>query len=694
MKLALYLLFLPAVLLAADLEFYPSNPCQGISSLSWGGLTGYKSPRSAWFQGDLQDQMIEIGMDTFRWPDGSQSNAYNLWNHGLYFDEYLGPEGLNAIRLIRLLREMEEKSGKEASALLAYRFGTGSAADAADFAEFFLAPEGVGLGALRDSALVSQGISPGPISVRAFEIGNEIPGDWELEWSWTAENGREYYFGGDRWRRPIGGDPHRDPLLPDHFGSWPRENPDLLLRFPPLEPDSVTVYEVELDSLGNPVSMVPWFETSDILSAPLGSRLFEVKSDSTGILVGDGVNYGYQPLMDRKLIVEYKTLNHDGAIAMATAIRDRLSDLGVDPVPSGFCYPLWNTDLDSLELREVFEAFDYQTHHWYNTPPFGAGSENMAYICAMAEHGGKKSWDFYQLQADSVETVMGIDLDWAVTEWNATLNEDSNAQYGPGGAAITALYLGGMATLEDQSDYLGAWHFATVHFGGYLHLFHYDGASQHAEATPRALGFKLARAALQGHVMPVDVSCEMETPELAGFPMDSLEVPRILTLSSVDEEELAFLLINSSESVSEPCTLRMHGNLSSLDMDLYTPVTPEPDSPLVLNSQNLGSGSVFVVTLPPRSLALFQGERAPTQSPPGGSSLIFQARQSPSASPRLFWSRATRGSEIRVYDVRGRRLASHRIESETGSWSLPTHFACGNYWACLDGEARRLVKLR
>ncbi|MDP6418969.1 MAG: hypothetical protein QGG80_05840 [Candidatus Krumholzibacteria bacterium] len=696
MKIAIALLVFPLSLLAAELDFYPSNPCQEISSLSWGGIAGYRSPRDAWLESDLQDQLVELGMTSLRWPSGSRANAYNLWNHGMFFDEYLGSEGLNALRFIRVLRELKEKSGDELDATLVYRFGTGSATDAADFAEFFLAPSGVGLGVMRDDALIANGIEPGPISVRAFEIGNEIAGDWELEYSWTAEDSREYYFGGDHWRRPLGGDPLRDPLLPDFFGAWPSEDTDLLLRFPPLEPDSVSVYEVELDSQGMPISVTPWFETSDILSAPLGERFFEVKPDSTGILIGDGLSYGYQPEPGIKLVVDYKTINHDGAIAMANAMTDRLLSLGLDQVPVGFCYPLPASELDEQEMHELFSSFDFQIHHWYGRiqPTDDVGSENMAFICSLAEHKAKESWDFYQFQADSVQTALGYDPNWVITEWNATLNEQSNALYGPGAAAFTALYQGGVSSLENQEDFLGSWHFSTCHFGGYLMMFHYDPVTGHSALTMRGLGFKLAHQALSGHVMPVDVDCEMETPVIGGVPVDSLNLPRVLALSSVDEENLAFLLINSSEAVSEPCTLRMNGSQVDLTMDLYTPVSSDPASPLFLSTQSLGSSDEFFVTLPPRSLALFRGLRSSTSSPPSPGSLVFQTRDSPSASPRLFWSRAERGSLIRVYDLRGRRVATQRIEGESGTWLLPASFASGTYWACLKGETRRLVKLR
>jgi len=692
----LLIALLPSGAGAVQIDLHPETPLQELRVDCWGGIAGYRSPRDAWLGSALLDSLASMGMNSLRWPSGSKANAYNWMKHGLYFDEQLGESGLNARRFIGILRELSELSGEEVDATLVYRFGTGSATDAADFCEFFMAPAGQGLGALRDSLLAEAGIAAGPIDVRTVEIGNEIPGPWEWKYSWTAESATAYFHGGDAWRRvPEGGHSHAEEF-PDWFVGWPGES-ELLLRFPPLEPDSLSVYEGVRDSLGNFVLTDYWTETDDILSEPVGAREFEVLADSSGILIGDGVTHGAQPDPDHFLVVEYKTLGHDGAVAMADSIRARMAEIGVDAPLIGYCYSPWNDDMTELEIAEALPHFDYQIRHWYGgiDPPSAAGTENQAYVLGGASISAMDSWGQAQSATDSIASVLGHDMGWGITEWNYNLNFDAAGLLGPGGAGFTALYLALLAAPPGLPDFMGAWHFATCHYGGALHLIHYDGYE--ILPTTRALGFKLARDASRGRVLAVETSSDSIPGTLNGIPVEGVVVPELFALGSVADPELSLLLISSADAGAPAtiCTLTTTIDFNDLTLRLFIPENDTAASPLYEQVLSLGPGDEYVFDMPARSLGLLSGVLSgSTATEAGASSLLLWSRGNLGPLPSISWSGAKVGTRIALYDVRGRRLGEERAAAGTGSWTLPDRLSTGIYWARMEDRVVRITKLR
>jgi len=681
---------------AARIELHPETPLQPLRDDCWGGIANFNSPRDAWQGSALLDSLAAMGMNSLRWPDGSAANAYNWLKHGLYFDERLGESGIDALRFIGILRELEDLSGESADATLVYRFGTGSAPDAADFCEFFMAPQGQGLGALRDSLLAEAGITPGPIAVRALEIGNEIAGPWEWKYSWSAESASKYFHGGDAWRRvPAGGHSEAEDF-PDWFSGWPGDTA-LLLRFPPMEPDSITVFEGVKDSLGDFILTDHWTETDDILSVPTGFRAFEAMADSSGILIGDGVSYGAQPDPGHFLVVEYKTLGHDGAIAMADSIRARMAGLGLQAPPIGYCYPPWNDDMSESEIAEALSHFDFQIRHWYGriSPPSAVGSENQAYVLGKASISATESWERGQSMSDSIMSALGLNMGWGITEWNYNLNEDAAGLYGPGGAGFTALYLALLAARPGLPDFLGAWHFATCHYGGHLPLFHFDGAQ--IEATTRALGFDLAHEASRGEALAVELSCDSLPGKLNGAPVEGVLVPELFALGSIRSRDLSLLMISSADAgaVAEACTLSTSVGFDELVLHLFIPEDDSVDASLFEQLFPLGPGSEYVFDLPARSLGLLSGTLSESSSAgEGDSSLLFRARGNLGPRPGVSWSGATPGTRIALYDVSGRRIAQSTVGRSEGSWTLPDRLSSGIYWARMESRVARIVKIR
>ena len=198
--------------------------------------------------------------------------------------------------------------------------------------------------ARRNANQVALGRTPHPYSVRYWEVGNELYGDWE--YAWTHDPVR-YALGGT--------EPHENEPV-GRAGSWQDDaarsdgTPDqsFVVRYPPIFPNSFS-----LTVNGN-----LWRSTNDLSAHGPRDPVYTVDTVSGEIRFGNGM-HGFVPPKGAEIRTSYASGPHDGFVDFATAMK------AVDPsIAVGSCFN------DETFLRTIgdIHPLDFVVLHLYSGP--------------------------------------------------------------------------------------------------------------------------------------------------------------------------------------------------------------------------------------------------------------------------------------------------------------------------------------
>ncbi len=571
---------------------------------------------SLWRDPTFQQDLLSLRKAGFRWPWGSRGNAYD-WREHTVFGEGTDWQSVDAPHLIRILRELEDRSGLSIPISLKVPFGVCDAADAADLADYLLAPAGASqLAQERDSLLALLGVEPGPIEVSLMEIGTEIYGYWEWPWSWTCEDAEKYFMGGDQLRWYDAGHSHGIDM-PDTLGCGQVPVDGLVeVRFPPLAPDGadlrVALWEADLQQyilvLDEELARV-----EDLSGYGPEDPVYVVLADSSGVRVPAG----FQPPDPLHfLLVEYRSVGHDGAIAFADSIRERLDELSLTAPPIAFCHPPYDKNPEFAQyvedhIEQIAAGLDCRVdHHYHINPP----RVNHAWALGDVDVS-RAAWD-------EIEGWCGqYGLSWGITEWNyKCLGHllDNPGYTGPGSAAFTARYLAELGCAAGLDNFLGAWHFRTAVYGAanLLALYVYDSEdpSQFVAET-RGTGFRLAGEMLDGRAVPLSIERDTVTAYsydyYSGLPDSCYGLPEAFAYASLKEDSLSLLLITARDDSTLDLRIETGCTIREVELELCSPVDTTVAAQLLCAEGSLVEGWSFNLELPARSLALLKGRLDP-----------------------------------------------------------------------------------
>ncbi len=361
-----------------------------------------------------------------RWPGGNNADHYD-WKHNLLIHpgrRESTDDLINFDDVVRLIRQ----TGAELS--ITVNFGTMTSDDAADMVEFVNGDASILWGARRDSILTANGLEPGPLNVRYFEIGNEIIQLHMWPHSWTAENPKKYFLGGSEERRGVQLDP--PGTKGDLFTQNADGSPLYYLQFPIIENMTLLAAVIPPGMMneflsGNipPEDVIALLDTvprypqpSDI---PTGEPGWAMVDSLTGTI---HIGNGWDIPEDMHFLAEYTSTGHDGFLGFARKMKAVDPDIfvGANMLPrygDGSVPDSMQVPVDSLDA--VFEQMDFLIVHQYekNEIPENATFEGRRRIPNERMQRLQESLDQVTQLND------GLPVPLALTEWNFFNKRDS-----------------------------------------------------------------------------------------------------------------------------------------------------------------------------------------------------------------------------------------------------------------------------
>ncbi len=515
----------------------------------------------------FQQLTRENGIRLIRWPGGNNADNYNWKTRKTILPGYRQSDN-DSLR-VDIARIIQFCSTVDAELTVTVNFGTMTAEDAADLVEFLNGPASSPWGQVR----AEMGF-PDPIGVRYFEIGNEENQNHMWYYSWTAENPEKYFLGGDEERRGI----FRSPVSGEYFfkGDFFRATAGVQiyhLRFPPVR--DVQIYWADLSpedvdfltSSGNMNQFFDYFQAipqvETFAGIPPDSMVFRADTLTGAIQFGDGTE-GQAPSDSSWFLVEYTTLDHDGFLDFARAMRQVDSSI---PIQIGAAsYPIADgqlVDLPQDTLRAIFTEMDFRVLHQYNVDIPVNDYDNYQYRRQMAQERLENLVIRQQLM-DSILIGIGLPdrtVGLAVTEWNLFLHDDYQWLCRSLEAAVTGAnwFIGVLnGNLAGQFDVRFAEQFALS--GGTLGLIRTWGEPLHSVA-PLAYVFLGFRSWEEDELLPVSV-----VSPVAWAYSDSVKI--VIAAAAMSREGDTLHVILTNNALEDTVLCRIPGVDS-----LYTGVT-------------------------------------------------------------------------------------------------------------------------
>ncbi|RME91474.1 MAG: hypothetical protein D6766_11830, partial [Verrucomicrobia bacterium] len=401
---------LPAPL-AAEVRVALDQPGDPVNPLLWGSNLMGNIPAADTVDNPAFVEAARLmGIRILRWPGGNEADIYD-WKHNLLIKPGRRVPQEGNVTLLKAAA-FAEAIGAELS--ITVNFGTMSARDAADLVEFCNGPTNTFWGAER----ARQG-HPEPLDVRWWEIGNEENQPHMWHYSWTAENPLKYFLGGDEERRGQHAwtpqEPHRqkgDVFTADGGPGqlyWVRFTParDPLLR---IAPDRQAAEEQQFEV---------WNRVDSLETQGPEARVYTFDDTEGAIRFGDGV-HGAMPPDGAVVWVEYTTVDHDGFVAFAEAMKAVPSSvpisIGAATLPFVEGEPL---DLTEEQMNAILDAIDFHVNHKYGASfpatTYAARRQIAWERTQPGVHGRFEAW----LRDLGRERIPAI----GVTEWNIFLDD-------------------------------------------------------------------------------------------------------------------------------------------------------------------------------------------------------------------------------------------------------------------------------
>ena len=326
-------------------------------------------------------QVEQLGLRTYRFPGGSEGNLYK-WkraigpiegrvdnisgnNRGPQSNEF-GPDEFG-----RLLETTPFDIG-----VMMVAWGYETPADAADWVEYMNSPVGLNPNGGKDWAAVRAANGhPEPYGIKYWEIGNEVYGNWELNWGSYPEkfdaargtgnvaqddtlgkagtlpfgNADRYVFGGYKYfqsQKAAVTSSWKD----EHIKTTLQPNQHFYTKFSP----------VDLSVADHPFVLKINDETwtrvdSFTLSSPTDKH-FTLNTTSGEIVFGDGVN-GAIPPPEQFVILDYRTGKQPGFIDYYNAMKE------VDPTID--VISCFEKESFYSHMARVGAPFDGVVKHYY-----------------------------------------------------------------------------------------------------------------------------------------------------------------------------------------------------------------------------------------------------------------------------------------------------------------------------------------
>lgn len=426
----------------------PATPQTYQIPAAWRGNNLSATALMTWLDNPgFQNAFQKLHAGPLRWPHGNRANNFD-WQANLSNNGYFNLK--NASTFV---------NQQGASLQMVVNFGNGSATEAADFVRFCNSNSQPWPGQ-RQSLLGNSS----PIGVKYWEIGNEVTTPWGFGWSWLghqdniffrsgaspkvftqSEADDLYYFGGSLWREgwveKIGGLTNNTAIL-GTLRNIQNAVPSINFKvdFPQLDVNDPIAVRVWI----TPNFDVNWGESTndmqmlyDSLTSPwnaLPTSMFSWTSTDVNINPPGNIPAG------SVILVEYNSINHDGAFAFRNAMKaaDSSIEIGYETVIK----PAQSND---PVFQAAFAASppNFMIKHSYSgnqvSPNISAGRfSEVAYLPVQL----KQSFVDNQAILDGFESSWGIpnDVGFAYTEWNIALCDNCPPDH-PFDGIVSAMYV-------------------------------------------------------------------------------------------------------------------------------------------------------------------------------------------------------------------------------------------------------------
>lgn len=327
---------------------------------------GMQDPQTGQAYPEFMEEVRQVGLSAVRFPGGTIANTYH-WKRAI---------GPTAERERNIHSDTGEPLSNEygpdeharfaeqagAVANMVVNFGSGDAAEAADWVEYMNAPVGTNPnGGIAWAAVRAANGHPEPYSITYWEVGNEMEVPAQRYWigqGSAAEIASKYAFGGTTQFSN-----ERVGKYDDHQASAAlsegSESQVFYAKYPPVQPDSQSVF----------VDGEEWKPVADLTQTGR-ENVYQFEPNSGRILFGNGTN-GNTPPKGATVTISYVSGPHDGFVDFYEAMKS------VDPsikVCSG---------LDLVEFLAAMGStnpYDCQVVHSYSGPfggPQGHLYENL-----------------------------------------------------------------------------------------------------------------------------------------------------------------------------------------------------------------------------------------------------------------------------------------------------------------------------
>ncbi len=596
-----------------------SQPGKPVQAQLWGSNMTNLAPAS---ETVLHPQFIsetkQLRISVIRWPGGNIASAYD-WKQNVMIRPGRRqplPDGVDIVRILGFVRQ----TGAELSVTV--NFGTMTAQDAADLVAFLNGPVDSEWGARR----AELGF-PKPIGVRFFEIGNEEKQPHMWYNSWTAENPRKYFLGGDEERRGFyrnGANLDKDPVgaKGDFFKALGGPNQSYALRFPPIRDprvyyfaDDEAVLTCILAYRQNGVLPIIrdrcelWSQVEDLSIQDGKAKVYILDEQSGRLDFGDGV-HGAMPSQGGYFLVEYTTIGHDGFLDYVRAMRAAPSST---PILIGAAMLPFDQDqqpiADAATMRDIFTHMDFYVRHQYN---FDAPIAAYASYPARRQIASERVARLREIHDRVAQYTASLGLQRvpaiAVTEWNIFLHEDyQKINRTLEGAVIAGEWFIGLLNLDPQTRVNLAHQFALP--GGNLSLIR--SQSDHSISPMGYLfqGFSSWRGA---RVLPVSVS----SPQARAYDRDIRYLAAAAAISA-DGSTVHIAITNNAETETITTTLTLQGfspvsgRKRTLSAANYDASNDSGKANVTLHETPL-SMPVNEIALPPHSVTFIELHAEPT----------------------------------------------------------------------------------
>ena len=322
---------------SASIVIHPKQILGQKNPLFFGGNNIYPDGGQGLFNpdGTYNHKVLELnkflGIKTYRFPGGSEANLYR-WKRGIgpvsarpnnVSGNFMSPRA-NNFGTDEFGRLLEKTGFSEGLIMVAY--GYEKPQNAADWVEYMNSPVGKNPNGGIDWALVrAKNGHPQPYNIKYWEIGNEVYGNWELNWGsyptqGDAKRGQGTEPFGDAERYIIGGKVYFTDQLAVTHDSWIEA--DVVLRGKANETRYVKFPPISLDNPSRPllvrVDGKLWSRVDRF--KPSADAHYVVDPIEGKITFGDGVN-GRLPPAGALVSVDYESGPQPGFVDYYRAMK-------------------------------------------------------------------------------------------------------------------------------------------------------------------------------------------------------------------------------------------------------------------------------------------------------------------------------------------------------------------------------------